>query len=383
MATRGVTAVLSIGTLLFAGAKYFSKPKQKSESKVDVWKDQGFDDAFPGLVKEFVEHTKSEYGMPPAALSRLELLLNYNCVGGKMYRGRLLVSAAQDLSQVRNLDFAKIYPQAVVLGWCIEVLQACFLVADDIMDGSQTRRGQPCWYKRPDIQMDAVNDSLILETVIYFLLKKYFSQHPKYLQLVELFHEVSYQTQLGQLLDLTAQPQGQKNSQILKSFNLEMYRRIVHYKTSFYTFYLSLAGAMVLCGYDTPHQLAIARDLAIELGEKFQIQDDYLDCYGDPNMIGKVGTDIQDHKCSWLVVQALSRVNPQQMQILESCYGKSDAESVAKVKQLYNDLDLVSVYRTQEESSLKRIQGKIQQASQDVPPVLFEGILKKIHGREK
>jgi farnesyl diphosphate synthase len=47
------------------------------------------------------------------------------------------------------------------------------------------------------------------------------------------------------------------------------------------------------------------------------MQDDFLDCYGDEKTIGKVGTDIQDNKCGWLVVQALQRVNPAQRKILE------------------------------------------------------------------
>lgn len=46
-------------------------------------------------------------------------------------------------------------------------------------------------------------------------------------------------------------------------------------------------------------------------------QDDYLDCFGDPELMGKVGTDIQDNKCSWLVVECLRRVTPDQRQILE------------------------------------------------------------------
>lgn len=46
-------------------------------------------------------------------------------------------------------------------------------------------------------------------------------------------------------------------------------------------------------------------------------QDDYLDCYGDPAVTGKVGTDIEERKCSWLVVQALNRISDEQMQILK------------------------------------------------------------------
>lgn len=69
-------------------------------------------------------------------------------------------------------------------------LQAVFLVSDDIMDQSITRRGQPCWYRVPTVGNIAINDSLMLEGAIYHLLKKHFRTEPYYLDLLELFHEV-------------------------------------------------------------------------------------------------------------------------------------------------------------------------------------------------
>lgn len=51
-------------------------------------------------------------------------------------------------------------------------------------------------------------------------------------------------------------------------------------------------------------------------------QDDYLDLFGDPKITGKIGTDIQDNKCSWLVVQCLQRASPEQRQILQVPEGR-------------------------------------------------------------
>lgn len=111
-------------------------------------------------------------------------------------------------------------------------------------------------------------------------------------------------------------------------------------------------------------------------------QDDYLDCYGSPEVIGKIGTDIQDNKCSWLVVQALDRATPKQRKVLEDHYGKHDEASVKKVKQLFAEMDLEALFLKYEEESYARIQALLS-AAQDLPTEVFEFLLRKIYKRSK
>ena len=112
-------------------------------------------------------------------------------------------------------------------------------------------------------------------------------------------------------------------------------------------------------------------------------QDDYLDLFGDPSVTGKVGTDIQDNKCSWLVVQCLQRASPEQRQILQENYGQKEAEKVARVKALYEEMNLSAVYMQYEEDNYSHIMGLIEQYAAPLPPAIFLGLAQKIYERKK
>ena len=71
-----------------------------------------------------------------------------------------------------------------------------------------------------------------------------------------------------------------------------------------------------------------SKEILLEMGHFFQVQDDYLDCFGDPAITGKIGTDIEDNKCGWVINKALLICTPEQRQTLEEHYAKKDPESV-------------------------------------------------------
>ncbi|XP_034865658.1 farnesyl pyrophosphate synthase isoform X4 [Mirounga angustirostris] len=346
-------------------------------------------DPYAQAKQDFIQHfsqivkvlTEDGVGHPETgdAIARLKEVLEYNAIGGKYQRGLTVLIAFQELVEPRKQD-ADSLRRALTVGWCVELLQAFLLVSDDIMDSSLTRRGQICWYQKPGIGLDAVNDALLLEACIYRLLKLCCREQPYYLSLIELFLQSSYQTEIGQTLDLITAPQGNVD---LGRFTEKRYKSIVKYKTAFYSFYLPVAAAMYMAGISGEKEHANAKKILLEMGEFFQIQDDYLDLFGDPSVTGKIGTDIQDNKCSWLVVQCLQRASPEQRQLLQENYGQKEAEKVARVKALYEELGLPAVFTQYEEDSYRHLMGLIEQCASPLPPAIFLALAHKIYKRKK
>ncbi|RHY30318.1 hypothetical protein DYB32_004413 [Aphanomyces invadans] len=250
-------------------------------------------------------------------------MIDYNCIGGKMNRGISVIHCAEALTQGKGLT-PEARKKAAILGWCIE------------------------WVKQI-----AINDAFLLESFVYSILRTHFRSETYYIDLVELFQEVILQTEFGQLLDLTSQPlDGPTN---LDRFTIER-------------------------GVTDPACYSQCQDICVKIGEYFQVQDDYLDCYADPKVLGKIGTDIQDNKCSWLVVQALSRGTEAQRAIIKEHYGKNNEASIQIIKDLYVQLDLEAVYRAYENDSYDEL-CKLINGVTNMPTTVYHMLLSKIYKR--
>lgn len=142
-----------------------------------------------------------------------------------------------------------------------------------------------------------------------------------------------------------------------------------------------------------PYELAL--DILLPLGEYFQIQDDFLDYAGTPELIGKIGTDIVDNKCSWCINIALAASSAEQRRVLEENYGQKDAEKEAMVKAVYDAVGIPAKYEEYEEEAYRKIIAMIEQIPEakatptygNEPAILqrqvFKALLDRIYKRSK
>ncbi|KYQ51069.1 Farnesyl pyrophosphate synthase [Trachymyrmex zeteki] len=338
--------------------------EEESQSMMAMW---------PDIVRDIIEEIENS-NFPDVA-KWMEKVLQYTVPEGKKIRAFTLIYAYKLLAPSDQLTKENIR-LARILAWCLELLQAFFLVIDDIQDQSLLRRGKLCWYRHNDIGLAAINDGLLLECATFYLIKKYFKGKDYYINLLETFYDITFKTNIGQGLDMvfTKKPD-------LDMFTMNRYNSLIEYKTSHYSFILPIIVAMHLAGIKDPEMFRQAKTILLEIGHLFQVQDDYLGCYGESDVHGKDDTDIQEGKCTWLIVVALQRATPDQRKILEECYGFADPEKVRRVKQLFTDLGLPNHYSTYEKKTYNLLKGHIQQISCGLPHSLFLTVLRELYHR--
>ncbi|KAJ8942351.1 hypothetical protein NQ314_010090, partial [Rhamnusium bicolor] len=229
-----------------------------------------------------------------------------------------------------------------------------YILLDDIMDNSETRRNAPCWFRVKGVGLTAINDALFLANSSYALLKKYFSSHPMYMPVMELFHDTSIKITYGQCID-NLRP-------TLEQLTIDRFNRLTMYKAGYY---LPLVPVI----------------LGMYLSETYS--NDMWDCFGDADTTGKIGTDIQRGKCTWLAAMAVQKASLVQRKLIEEHYGRPERESDEIIRNLYEDLDIPTEYMKFKEESYEKICSQIRKVTRenDAMRTLLFTLIEKLFNR--
>ncbi|XP_026320785.1 farnesyl pyrophosphate synthase-like [Hyposmocoma kahamanoa] len=311
---------------------------------------ESFRNSLHCIIDSYIKSPK--FDEAPEVVTWIKKIYDHNLVKGKNNRGLATVYAYEILERPENITEEKM-KVARILGWCIEMYHTYLVITDDIMDRSSTRRGVPCWYRLPYVGVDsAINDSVLVYSSVFEILRMKFRQLPEYQDIFHRFKEASLLTAIGQYLDHTM---AKRKKNDYSMFTMQHYETIAKYKTSFYTFWLPVDLGFLLANATNETVIGRSKEICFEIGKLYQMQDDYIDCYSDASVSGKIGTDIQEGKCTWLAVTALQHFNPVQRELFQKFYGSANREHVQKIKWLYNEVALPQIYRDKERACYNNI----------------------------
>lgn len=241
-----------------------------------------------------------------------------------------------------------------VLGWVMELLQFGILTSDDLVDQDQWRRGRYAWHCQPGVGLGAVFDSFVGIFLALGFLKKHLGDHPGYVAMVECIHAELLHVQLFQSWDHMVASHGPGNTSTFCEHKL----RDISLGISGY-YYIPVALMLHYLGADGRENLDASRAVTDELAVYYQSQNDYLDLYGSRAQNGKGGRDIRENKCSWLIVEGLSRASADQRRVLEASYGRKDDGSVEKVKAVFEELDMPGAFKSWQATAMTNIESQI------------------------
>ncbi len=226
--------------------------------------------------------------------------------------------------------FADDYERALPAAVAIEVFHNFTLLHDDIMDNALLRRGKPSVYAKWGKNVAILSgDAMMIEA--YRLLGR--TQTDNLSPILSVFSETALEVCEGQQYDMDFETK--------QKVSVVEYMRMIELKTS-----VLLAGAVVIgamLGGASEEECKALRRFAIELGLAFQLQDDLLDSYGDERLGKAIGGDILEGKKTYLMITAMSHADDEQREILRSTHldrSLSDEEKIARIKALYDRLDV-------------------------------------------
>jgi geranylgeranyl diphosphate synthase type II len=267
------------------------------------------------LIAEYIQNT--EYPKQPADLyDPIKYILS---LSGKRIRPLLVLMGAK-LFGKENLQ--EVVPASIA----IEYFHNFSLIHDDIMDRAPLRRGKATVHQKWNDNVAILSGDALLVKAYQELGKSPSAHIP---DLLNVFNKVALEVCEGQQYDMDFE----KKSNVSEDDYLNMIRL----KTS-----VLLGGALqmgaILANADQQQQQLIY-DFGVNLGIAFQLQDDYLDVYGNPETFGKqVGGDILCNKKTILRIkteQLLDEESKEEFQKLIDLDTIEDADKVSRMKNLY------------------------------------------------
>lgn len=268
--------------------------------------------------KELVAEFGTRFGVaqfPEAPASLYEPGEYFLSIGGKRIRPILCV--------LGNELFSEITEDAWSLATAIELFHNFTLIHDDMMDAAALRRGmQTVHTKYGDNTALLAGDVMLIRAY-----EKLQTINPAYLpKILSLFNTTAREVCEGQQLDMDFEK--------MPSVTLDAYIHMITLKTS-----VLLAASLemgAILGGATPGNCKQVYAFGKNLGIAFQIQDDYLDAFGDPEKFGKeVGGDIRQNKKTFLLLHALEVATPDQRAKLDTLIASNGPDKVPQVMDIF------------------------------------------------
>jgi geranylgeranyl diphosphate synthase, type II len=224
-----------------------------------------------------------------------------------------------------NELFDEINPDSFYIATAVELFHNFSLIHDDIMDKAPLRRGMETVHtKYGESTAILAGDAMLVQAYEYIVKIK-----PDHLRKVlQLFNKTAKEVCEGQQLDMDFEKR--------ETVSFEEYLNMITLKTSV-LLAASLQLGAILGGARESNQHYMYT-FGKNLGIAFQIQDDYLDAFGDTALIGKqIGGDIIANKKTFLMIRTLETASATQQKELKRLMAENPADKVAKVLQLFRD----------------------------------------------